>query len=61
MSAHEIEATFGKRTDREQRNFSVSPTGHVVVDLGRLFSSEEVRRRLIKVAHQLHQEKSSSK
>lgn len=60
MSDREIEATFGKRPgNREEWTFSVSPSGHVVVDLGRLFASDEVRRKLTRVAHEVHRKGSS--
>lgn len=60
MPDREIEATFGKRPrNREEWTFSVSSTGHVVVDLGRLFASDEVRHKLTKVAHQVHQKGST--
>lgn len=60
MTDREIEATFGKRPrSREEWTFSVSSTGHVVVDLSRLFASDEVRRKLTRVAHQVHKKGSS--
>lgn len=63
MPVQEIDTVFGERPQtREEKSFSISPSGHVSVNLRQLFQSDEVRRKLTNVARQVHsQSKASSK
>jgi hypothetical protein len=61
MPDHDANTIFGElpRT-REERSFSVSSSGHVSVNLRQLFESEEARRKLSRVARQVHSQSESS-
>jgi hypothetical protein len=55
MPINEIDTVFdGRPHTREEKSFSISPTGHVFVNLRQLFESDEVRRKLSNVARQVH-------